>query len=468
MRELVRAVDERRRGAGQELAGYVLDAAAGPPEAAERVLDGLAEATPRTWLRLDAALRSWWAYGRSGRYDTGALGTLVAACSGDGRRREEALARACMKTDRRLLPILVIRTADWVRPVRERAQDVLARALAEPPTLTAVGVALEMRDWSRGGHAVEVMSEALRNVPGARAATHRPTRRLAYDLWHENEALHEDVVRGALTETDPVSRLRCAEHVAQSQDVAALQRLLESKSVPVQVVALTELVKLGRPEHGLPFLTAGSSPLRATAQWAARRAGVDPAVRYREMDDAGARGRVAGLGECGAAEDLELIEPYLGHERPRVRAEAVRAFHRLGGSASRLAPMFTDPAPVVVRAVTRVLRGERVMPDRRLRLLLADPGRPRHVRRAALALSAARGSWPRVEADLLLLLSDDPELAAPARSDLGAWLRTEAARTYGVPSPERRRRVRELIEAAAPILGDDRARTVRWYLGLGR
>ncbi|GGU95061.1 hypothetical protein GCM10010182_09190 [Actinomadura cremea] len=468
MRELVRAVDERRRDAGSELARFVLGAAAGPPDAAERVLDGLAEATPRTWLRLDTALRAWWAYGDSGRDGTGVLSDLVAACSGDGRRREAALARASLETDRRLLPILVIRTADWVRPVRERARVVLARALAEPPTLPAVGVALEMREWSRGGHAVEVMSEALRDVPGARSATHLPTRRLAYDLWLGDEPPQDDIVRAALTETDPVSRLRCAERVAQEQDVDALQLLLRSKSVPVQVVALTELVKLGRPERGLPFLTAGSSPLRATAQWAARRAGVDPAVRYRELDDAGARGGVAGLGECGTAEDLGLVEAYLGHGRPRVRAEAVRAFHRLGGPAPRLAPLFVDPAPVVVRAVSRALRGESVLPNRRLRHLLADPGRPRHVRRAAFALSAARGAWPRVEADLLLLLSGDPELGALGRSDLGAWLRTEAARTYGVPSPEGRRRVRELLDAAAPVLGDDRARTVRWYLGLER
>ncbi|QFG23145.1 hypothetical protein [Actinomadura sp. WMMB 499] len=469
MRELVRAVERRRRGADRELARFVLDAAAGPPKAAERVLDGLAEATPRTWLRLDVALRSWWQYGESGRDGAGALGALVAACSGDGRRREAALGRACMETDRRLLPILVIRTADWVRPVRERAQTALARALdgpAKPPTLAGVGVALEMRDWSRGQHANEVMGEALRYVPGARSATHLPTRRLAYELWFEDEPQREDLVQAVLTETDPVSRLRCAELLAQDQDVDALQRLLETKAVPVQVVALTGLVTLGRPEHGLPFLTVGSSPLRATAQWAARRAGVDPAVRYREAEGGGPRGRVAGLGECGTAGDLGLVEPYFEHERPRVRAEAVRAFHRLGGPAARLAPMFVDPAPVVVRAVSRALRGESVLPTRRLRHLLADPGRPRHVRRAAFALSAARGSWPRVEAALLLLLTDDPELAALGQSDLGAWLRSEAARNYGVPSPEARRRVRELLAAASPVLGDDRARTVRWYLGI--
>ncbi|OLT29885.1 hypothetical protein BJF79_10165 [Actinomadura sp. CNU-125] len=478
MRELIRAVDEGRGGAGWELADHLLGVAAGPPEAAERALDGLADVTPRTWLRLDVALRSWWAYGRTGpegagARGAGALGALVAACSGDGRRREAALTRACMETDPRLLPVLVIRTADWVRPVRERARAVLARALAEPPTLPAVGVALAMRDWTRGGHAVEVMSEAMRDVHGARSAAHLPTRRLAYDLWLEDETLPTDaIVKAALDEPDPVARLRCAERVAQGRDVRALQRLLGAKSVPVQVAALTELVKLGHPEHGLPFMSANSAPLRATAQWAARRAGVDPAVRYREpeADAAGARGRVAGLGECGTAGDLALVEPYLGHARPRLRAEAVRAFHRLGGPAATLAPMFVDPAPVVVRAVSRILRGEggRVLPDRRLRHLLSAPGWPRHVRRAAFVLSAARGSWPRVEADLLLLHSDDPELAALGRSDLGAWLRTDAAKNYAVPRAETRRRVRELLASAEPVLGERNARTVRWYLGLDR
>ncbi|WP_345365055.1 HEAT repeat domain-containing protein [Actinoallomurus liliacearum] len=103
--------------------------------------------------------------------------------------------------------------------------------------------------------------------------------------------------------------------------------------------------------------------MRATAQWAVRREGRDPAVLYREAlatDPAAGRIRtlVAGLGECGTRQDIDLLLPFLEHPSPRVRAEAVRAVRRLGVSLARIAPMLADPAPVVVRAVGKALRTE--------------------------------------------------------------------------------------------------------------
>ncbi|RSN59577.1 hypothetical protein [Actinomadura sp. WAC 06369] len=58
-------------------------------QAAERVLDGLAEATPRAWHRLEVALRSWWSHGHPGLDGPGPLGALVAAAPilGDDRVR---------------------------------------------------------------------------------------------------------------------------------------------------------------------------------------------------------------------------------------------------------------------------------------------------------------------------------------------------------------------------------------------
>ncbi|MEV5752467.1 HEAT repeat domain-containing protein [Actinoallomurus sp. NPDC052308] len=112
--------------------------------------------------------------------------------------------------------------------------------------------------------------------------------------------------------------------------------------------------------------------MRATAQWAVRREGRDPAVLYREALAANpAAGRirtlVAGLGECGTRQDIDLLLPFLEHPSPRVRAEAVRAVRRVGASLARIAPMLADPAPVVVRAAGKALRTEPdVVPTARL------------------------------------------------------------------------------------------------------
>ncbi|MEU8060052.1 HEAT repeat domain-containing protein [Microbispora bryophytorum] len=103
--------------------------------------------------------------------------------------------------------------------------------------------------------------------------------------------------------------------------------------------------------------------MRATAQWAVRRAGRSPAAIYRSAPAADSpvgrvRALVAGLGECGTHQDVDVLLPFLEHPSPRVRAEAVRAVRRLGGPLTRIAGMLADSAPVVVRAVKRALRSE--------------------------------------------------------------------------------------------------------------
>lgn len=96
--------------------------------------------------------------------------------------------------------------------------------------------------------------------------------------------------------------------------------------------------------------------LRLTAQWAVRRDRGDSAALYRQRlatpAALGARGLLAGLGDCGTPADAGLVSPYLRDPRPRVRAEAVRALRRLGASAD-LSGLLEDPAPVVVRQVVR-------------------------------------------------------------------------------------------------------------------
>jgi hypothetical protein len=120
-------------------------------------------------------------------------------------------------------------------------------------------------------------------------------------------------------------------------------------------------VKLGHPEAGEAHLADRSAMMRAIAQWAARREGRTPATLYRKAlatDSAAGRTRalVAGLGECGTHRDVDVLLPFLEHASPRVRAEAVRAVRRLGGSPTQVARMLADPAPVVVRATHAALR----------------------------------------------------------------------------------------------------------------
>lgn len=282
-------------------------------------------------------------------------------------------------------------------------------------------------------------------------------------------------MRAALGEHDGVSRLRCAEWLVsdavRERRVDVLERLLGQGDAKIGVEALTALVKLGRPEAGAAHLADRSAMMRATAQWAVRRTGGSPAAIYRDAltsdrPSGSVRALVAGLGECGTRQDAQLLLPFVEHSSPKLRAEAVRAVRRLGGSVPQLADMLADPAPVVVRAVRQAMGNEPyAVPVPRLWAMLAADSPP-HVRLGAYYQLRMKDTWSRLHVDLHLLASRDAELSHRASVDLADWSRRAAATTYRPPSEETVRRLGELIDTAEALIGTRQAGQLRWILGV--
>ncbi|MET8506924.1 HEAT repeat domain-containing protein [Streptomyces sp. NPDC004787] len=431
-----------------------LDAAIRGLARGARRLDRVIEAwRPAAWLELDRRIRisigqgeierpvhPWMSTGRLPAALRAALrapaptgsGLTLALCDPSGLVREAALAHAARHPA--VLPLVAIRTTDWVPAVRDRAREVLTAALPGADTgalAVTAPVILRLRKRLRGGTAVALLDAVLRAAPGddltlLLRSRDRATRRFAFGIAAE---------RGLLTPAD-LARTAAYDGDVAVQDVAAtaalaagvpdetLPLLLTARSGRVRSAGVTALRKAGRAAEAEAFLHDRSGMVRACARWVLRQDGRDPLALYRAAcaDPAAVPARAPlGLAECGdRTADAETLWGLTGHPDPLVRSSAVAGLRTFETAEfARLLPLLDDPSPGVVREAARTLLpwADRVREEEFLRR--TGPGRPVHVRVRALLLLRECGSAAYREVAERLVADPDPVLRLRVRRALG-------------------------------------------------
>ncbi|MCZ7461377.1 hypothetical protein [Streptomyces sp. WMMC940] len=411
--------------------------------AAERLMQGmglheaLGATDPDAWLELDAEARLVRPNAPESQSRDRALVPALALCHRDGRVREAALEQVAGRPE--LLPLLVIRTADWAGPVRSRARELLPVLLAgaEPETLVPLtALVLRLARRERGEFAREAVAALLQTARPAAlepllAAPDRATRRFAHGLAVERGLL--PAARLALTaeaDDDAVVRRLCAEAALAlgptGDDV--LVPLLRSRHPDARSAGVTVLRRAGRHGDARPYLTDRSGLVRACARYVLRQGGAEPLPVYRALcADPSDRGIPAwaplGLAECGEPRDARLLWPLTAHPVPSVRARAVAGLRLLGRTdLERLRPLLDDPAPAVAReAATALLPWADRLPEGWLLHRLTARRSPAHTRLAAFRLLRARGGVAELRAAVALLDDRDPSLRALAAPAIQQW-----------------------------------------------
>ena len=450
-------------------------------------LDAVGGVAARWWLALDESLRQrwWWVPGWSrgialdlaeGDLDT--LRLVVAGCHHDGRIREAAVLRLADRQHPAAVAVLALRACDWVAEVRQAARTVVA-GWPSPPDgeslrmLTELAFALGVR--REGAWLAQYVEATLRDLPAQRlepllSARDQRVRRAAYRAAIAAGRLGLDrLMRAAVRESDLPIRTMCARVAVTVADPVQLRALLASRTALVRAEALQALIARGDLAVAETALTDRHPLVREIAQSTLRRGGSDPADRYRRLATRvpAEPSVIAGLGETGGPDDAELVTRGLAHPRARGRVEAIRALRRLGvAQPVALVPLLHDDSAAVTRQVVATLRrnAEAVDLDE-LRTLLGTTN-PSHVRFAGYRLLTGGDAWQRLATDLELVDDTDERLRVTARADLATWLDHEAATTYHGPSRERTAELDRLIEQARPVLGDGRARLLRFHAGL--
>ncbi|MEU3726188.1 hypothetical protein AB0E73_26195, partial [Streptomyces sp. NPDC031705] len=135
---------------------------------------------PDAWIAFDREVRRAL---RSPGTETGDKRLEARLCHPDGRVRMAALAAWRNPP----LPLLVIRCADWVPQVRDRARRVLGRVVAKHPAEVLLGLTpfvLRLGCREHGGWAVEQLEAALSGRYSLLAAWWRPGRPCTTWSWN--------------------------------------------------------------------------------------------------------------------------------------------------------------------------------------------------------------------------------------------------------------------------------------------
>ncbi|MEW2500869.1 HEAT repeat domain-containing protein [Amycolatopsis sp. NPDC047767] len=432
----------------------------------EEELDALAAGDPREWLVVDESERRWSYYGQRLRRTLpwrrrSRVQLVEAVCDADGYIREPGVGQLRSSRDPEALPLLLVRCVDWVPQVREIARAaVLARFaqedLAPPLPLVVVLSRRAVDDWV-DEHVLQPMLRSPELLDVALATPDLRTRRIVHESAQRAGLLSDERLASiAVHDHDDVIRTRVGRLLLDRDDPRFVLPLLDGGAPKVRARALQLLgVETARERLG-----ESSSLVRSMAQALVLRAGGDPAAYYRDALRSGAvtRATVAGLGETGTLDDVDLLRAQLADERPRVRVAAVRGLRRLLANPSDARAvrygreLLADPSPGVVREAAALLDGRLGPADRPHLLDLAAPARPLHVRRGAYTLLRGVSRWSRLATDLWLLSLPGDPLAADARRDLDDWRRNGSS-AFTRPSPDLAARIGELLTELEPHLG---------------
>ncbi|WP_409057329.1 hypothetical protein [Streptomyces sp. SYP-A7185] len=403
--------------------------------------DVLDVSDPAAWIAFDSDMRGMFSH--PGVVKAKESQVAFALCSRDGRVRERAVRRAARHPV--LLPLVVIRCADWAAPVREKARGLLRDTLprlgaAELASLAPVLLRVGRRE--RGAFGVELLREVVSGTAGDAAGettgdaagerlvallghgdpvVRRFAHRIAVDAHAQPVA---ELARVAVHDRDVVIQNLCADAALAGLGEAAgegayrdvVVPLLGARTPRVRSAGVTALRRVGRPEAAREYLTDRSALVRACARYVLRQSGTDPLPLYRAWcadpgDAALPPGAPVGLAECGVRTDAGLLLPLLAHEVSGVRARAVAGLRLLDvACGEEVRVLLDDPAPAVAReASAALLPGARQLPTEWLMARLG-PGLPRHTRVAAFRLLCAQDEASRRRAAAALLEDADAKL----------------------------------------------------------
>jgi HEAT repeat protein len=405
----------------------------------------------------------------------------VLAMHGNGFARQEAVRQLAKQRNSRSIPVLLLRSRDWVAQVRDEARRAIQPLVDVKHAAVWVSVLpLVLRDTSREDTELrEAVLDILRAPEASEALLEAfvrspaTTTRVAAKVALENEGIDDERLLATLRQqrdvkTSAIIVEGILDRLDDQDRQSLLEQLLDHPQVRMRRMALVHLARRF-PDRAQPHLKQAlydtSTGTRRTAQDILAMKGLDVPGQYcRTLEDR-PTASLYGLAETGSSADGELVAPYLASSDHSIRKAAVTAIARLAPRAHipALERAILDPYPGMARAAATGLIHTDLDVDRLWELLTTAPDDISE--RNIIRVARAQAFWTRVHLAIRAAASD--------RGQVSEWGDNELHDTSLVHVPPlgdeaARTEITKLWRTVGPKLGDDARQfefVARWLQG---
>jgi HEAT repeat protein len=393
----------------------------------------------------------------------------------NGYIREEALRRLGDVFNGTELPFLLLRLNDWVPQVRSTAEGFIrARLKGDYARFFINNLALitRLRSTHRGREQalIGAIEALLKTEDGRRAviagmdSSDTQVKRECYRFALRSNLDQHSVIEKALNEAAPEIRRLGAENLASVPESTASEALLSrlrADRLPAVRRHALQVSCERTPEAAPPWLEHAlldSHPaVRGYAQSHLGKLGANIRQFYLDAlgrsDPRSVYSALSGLGETGCTTDVDLILPYVSHERSTIRRAAIRSLARLhtGGFVDLFVQHLADATASVSREAMNAL-GKRVhlLEGEQIWHVFTNAASP-HSRRNALFLIARLGKWESITYLIEALCTGDEELKELAKKYVRRW-QWQFNRSFTTPTAEQVKGLSRAISRCGPFV----------------
>jgi hypothetical protein len=283
---------------------------------------------------------------RFNRFDFETKVTLlcIASMNGNGYSREAALEKLDKIGTQRVIPFILFRLADWVIPVRNKAEAIVKSLIAEENILYFIQnhtlinwlIQVERTDLSGlfNGIANLITSKPLKPDDYEKLSD---SERFFYCMSFAREGkLNNALVYQMLNDKYYLIRIIVVKNLDKVPDISdVLTKLLSDKSQKVRQGAINHIYNqnLEADEELLKGLIfEKSSTVRYVSRKLLDKIGKhDFKTLYQAKikENSQLIGSILGLAETGGKSDIEIIRPFLASEKAKVKSAALSAIYKL-------------------------------------------------------------------------------------------------------------------------------------------